>query len=187
MATHARPTLTRRRGDRGDRLGGTQQLCFYEGGLASTGGSDWGAERSASASTAPAEIARCGWPTWRLSADSSFKRRPSRRRPENATQAPQDGMVLTRSQPGGNVAPVPHGLLPRASATDPAARLQGPQPRVRRRHRRRPAPSRPAVRRCQPDRISGCRRSGPAHRATTSATAAEAGTGPGQQARARSL
>ena len=75
-----RPTSTRRRGDRGDRLGGTQQLCFYEGGLASTGGSDWGAERSASASTAPAEIARCGWPTWRLSADSSFKRRPSRRR-----------------------------------------------------------------------------------------------------------
>ena len=74
------PTNVNQTAGRGDRLGGTQQLCFYEGGLASTGGSDCGAERSASASTAPAEIARCGWPTWRLSADSSFKRRPSRRR-----------------------------------------------------------------------------------------------------------
>jgi uncharacterized protein (DUF2235 family) len=32
-------------------LGGTQQRWFYEGGSASTGGSDPGAERSASAST----------------------------------------------------------------------------------------------------------------------------------------
>lgn len=31
-ATHARPTLTRWRGDRGHRLGRTQQCCFYEGG-----------------------------------------------------------------------------------------------------------------------------------------------------------
>jgi hypothetical protein len=50
-ATHARPTLARWRGDRGHRLGRTQQFCFYEGGSPSTGGSDSGAERSASAST----------------------------------------------------------------------------------------------------------------------------------------
>ena len=31
-ATHARPTLARWRGDRGHRLGRTQQCCFYEGG-----------------------------------------------------------------------------------------------------------------------------------------------------------
>ena len=50
-ATHARPTLARWRGDRGHRLGRTQQCCFYEEGSPSTGGSDSGAERSASAST----------------------------------------------------------------------------------------------------------------------------------------
>jgi len=78
--------------------------------------------------------------------------------PENATQAPQDRMALRRSQPAGNAAPIPHGLLPPASATDPAARREGPRPRVRRRHRRRPAPSRPAVRTRRVDRISRCRR-----------------------------
>lgn len=39
------------RGDRGHRLGRTQQCSFYEEGSPSTGGSDSGAERSASAST----------------------------------------------------------------------------------------------------------------------------------------
>jgi hypothetical protein len=97
--------------------------------------------------------------------------------PENATQAPQDRMALCRSQPAGNAAPIPHGLLPPASATDPAARREGPRPRVRRRHRRRPAPSRPAVRTRRVDRISRCRRSGSPGRAgpapgNTSATAA---------------
>ena len=46
--------------------------------------------------------------------------------PENATQAPQDRMALRRSQPAGNAAPIPHGLLPPASATDPAARRKDP-------------------------------------------------------------
>ena len=97
--------------------------------------------------------------------------------PENATQAPQDRMALRRSQPAGNAAPIPYGLLPPASATDPAARREGPRPRVRRRHRRRPASSRPAVRTRRVDRISRCPRSGDPRRAgpapgTTSATAA---------------
>jgi T6SS, Phospholipase effector Tle1-like, catalytic domain len=78
--------------------------------------------------------------------------------PENATQAPQDRMTLCRSQPAGNAAPIPHGLLPPAFATDPAARREGPRPRVRRRHRRRPAPSRPAVRSRRVDRIPRGRR-----------------------------
>lgn len=39
------PTLARWRGDRGHRLGRTQQCCFYEEGSPSTGGSDSGAER----------------------------------------------------------------------------------------------------------------------------------------------
>ena len=45
--------------------------------------------------------------------------------PENATQAPQDRMALRRSQPAGNAAPIPHGLLPlprlirRPGAKDP--------------------------------------------------------------------
>jgi len=56
-ATYGRPTLARWRGDRGHRLGRTQQCCFYEEGSPSTGGSDSGAERSASAST------RCVTPT----------------------------------------------------------------------------------------------------------------------------
>jgi hypothetical protein len=87
--------------------------------------------------------------------------------PENATQAPQDRMALRRSQPAWSAAPIPHGRLPPACATDPAARRKGP----------RPAPSRPAVRTRRVDRISRCRRSGSPGRAgpapgTTSATAA---------------
>ena len=55
--------------------------------------------------------------------------------PENATQAPQDRMALRRSQPAWSAAPIPHDRLPPACATDPAARREGPRPRVRRRHR----------------------------------------------------
>jgi hypothetical protein len=74
----------------------------------------------------------------------------------------------------------------------PTARREGPRPRVRGRHRRRPGPSRPAVRTRRVDRISRCRRSGDPRRAgrapgNTSATAAEARTRPGQQARARAV
>ena len=46
--------------------------------------------------------------------------------PENATQAPQDRMALRRSQPAGNAAPIPHGLLPSASATDPRPGAKDP-------------------------------------------------------------
>ena len=96
--------------------------------------------------------------------------------PENAAQAPQDRMALRRSQPAWSAAPIPHDRLPPACATDPAARRERPRPRVRRQHRRRPAPSRPAVRTRRVDRISRCRRSGNPGRAgpapgNTSATA----------------
>jgi hypothetical protein len=46
--------------------------------------------------------------------------------PENAPQGPHDRMALRRSQPAGDAAPIPRGLLPSASATGPAARREGP-------------------------------------------------------------
>jgi hypothetical protein len=112
--------------------------------------------------------------------------------PENATQVPQDRMALRRSQPAWSAAPIPHGRLPPACATDPAVRRKEPRSRVRRRHRRRPAPSRPAVRTRRVDRISRCRPSGSPGRAgpapgNTSAITAERERDPGQQARSSSL
>lgn len=108
--------------------------------------------------------------------------------PQNATQAAQDRMALRRSQPTRNAASIPHGPPPPASATDPAARREESRPGVR----RRPTSSRPAVRSRRVDRISRCRRSGGPRRTVpalvkTSATAAQAQTRPGQQARTRAV
>ena len=50
-ATHARPALARWRGPSRTSTGQNATMRFYEGGSPSTGGSDSGAERSASAST----------------------------------------------------------------------------------------------------------------------------------------
>ena len=116
-AIHARPTLARWRGDRGHRLGRTQQCCFTKGGAVDR----WERLRDGAfgfglylgggyPDPALAEIALL-WMADRarerglvLQADAF----PAS--PENATQAPQDRMALRRSQPAGNAAPIPHGL-----------------------------------------------------------------------------
>jgi hypothetical protein len=125
-----------------------------------------------------------GWPTGRVSADSSSKRMPSQRRLRMPPRRHKTEWPYVDPNPLGAPRQSRTAVYRLPCATDPAVRRKEPRSRVCRRHRRRPAPSRPAVRTRRVDRISRCRRPvvpvAPArHRATPAPPPAEARARPG--------